>query len=286
MKADFQKISNQTDINSFVDFRVKANAFGFHWHYHPEIEICYVIKGSGHRMIGESIEDFSAGDLVLVGSNLPHCWITSDSFNESDEKMEVYVVQFDAEMVIKSDIVELRSIKTLLQLSKRGLKFNPGNSDKIIEGLMRLEQTNGLKKYLSLLSVLQLMCDRNLYSELCSSLYQPDLSKKHEKRITIVCDFIHQHYKEELSVDELAGIASMNTSSFCRFFKKALGKTVVTYITELRVSYACNQLINVDKTIYQIAFESGFNSIAHFNKQFKKLTGKTPKFYKKMALAI
>ena len=98
MKADFQKLSSKSQNKSFADFWVKVNAFGFHWHYHPEVEICYVKQGRGKRIIGESIEGFEDGDLVLVGSNIPHSWITDDEFNSSSKQIEVYVIQFDQEI--------------------------------------------------------------------------------------------------------------------------------------------------------------------------------------------
>ena len=280
MKPDFQKITKKTEDNSFIDFWVKADRFGFHWHYHPEVEICFVNQGSGHRIIGESVQDFSSGDLVLVGSNLPHCWVTDEAFNQLDAQMEVYVIQFDAHLFFNEN-VEFLQIQRVLEIATRGISFAIEQHPRLFELLKQVDASNGLQKYLALAHLLGEMCtiDGEL---LCSDLYKLDHSKKDEKRVLAVCNHIHDHFKEHITIDTLSGIAAMNPSSFCRFFKKTLGKTAVEYINELRISHACNQMLLTTAPIYQIAYESGFGSIAHFNKQFKKSTGKTPIAYRRL----
>lgn len=281
MKADFQKISSKSLENSFVDFWVSAKVFGFHWHYHPEIEICYVRQGRGKRIIGESIEDFESGDLVLVGSNVPHSWITDEQFNTSDKNMEVFVVQFD--MAVFQRFVgmpEFHRIEQLLLEATKGLYFKHANDTDVVEKLLKLSESRGMAKLLALLELLEAFCGHKNIVALNPSGYKMVHKKHQEDRILKVCNYIHEHYKNDLSVSELANLVAMNNASFCRFFKRTLGKTVVAYINELRISYVCNQIQNTKDPIYKIAYDTGFSSIAHFNKQFKRSTGRTPTEYR------
>ena len=115
---------------------------------------------------------------------------------------------------------------------------------------------------------------------LCSHGYRPDYNTNHETRILTVCNYIHDHYKDPMRIDDLAELVSMNSSAFCRFFKRTIGITVVEYVNELRIGYVKNQLQQSSLPIYKISFDAGFSSVAYFNRVFKKLTGKTPKQYR------
>jgi AraC-like DNA-binding protein len=280
MKANFQKLTSLNKKNSFADFSVRSDFFGFHWHYHPEIEICFIKIGRGHRLIGDSLEDFVSGDLVLIGSNISHCWITNDEFANSKEKIEAFVIQFKIETIVTNNLVEMQHLINLLEIAKQGVKFDVTKEKKLIPLLKQLKRKKGLHKYLTLIQLLDIMCSTKHKSLLCTKIYKPEHSEKYEKRILDVCNFIHNNFRDHLPINKLADITCMNPASFCRFFKKALGKTAVEYINELRISYACSQLQNVNIPIYQIAFDSGFSSLAHFNKIFKRVTKKTPKEYK------
>jgi len=281
MRADFQKLSSKSLENSFVDFWVSSNAFGFHWHYHPEIEICYVRQGRGKRIIGESIENFEDGDLVLVGSNVPHLWITDEEFNNSKKNMEVFVLQFDIKVLQRFwGMPEFYQVEQLLVESTKGLFFKNAKNTGLIDCLMKLSNTTGMQKFLGLLELLEAFCHHQTIVPLNPSGYKMVHKKHQEDRILKVCNYIHENYKGDITISELASLVAMNNASFCRFFKRTLGKTVVEYINELRISHVCNQIQNTRRPIYKIAYDTGFSSIAHFNKQFKRSTGRTPTEYR------
>ncbi len=283
MKADFQKLSSKSLENSFVDFWVSAKSFGFHWHYHPEVEICYVKQGRGKRIIGESIEDFEDGDLVVVGSNVPHSWISDEQFNESERNMEVFVVQFDLNVFNRfSGMPEFHGIEQLLAQSTKGLFFKGIRDTDLEAKLLELSKVKGITKLLALFELLDAFCEHETIIPLNSSGYKMVHKKHQEDRILKVCNYIHERYKDDLSISELAGLVAMNNASFCRFFKRTLGKTVVEYINDLRISHVCNQIQNTREPIYRIAYDTGFSSIAHFNKQFKRSTGRTPTQYRRL----
>ncbi len=280
MKADFQKITSSSYNQSFINFWVKENSFGFHWHYHPEVEICYVKKGSGKRIIGDNISDFIDGDLVLVGSELAHSWITSDSFNKSSTEIVVSVIQFQPSLISKFDeLSEFKAISDLLQLAKRGIYIqNP--SPEMLSLVYDIHEKEGLTKLLLLFNLLHLFSQHEDQLVLNDVEFNKDYKAHQEERIQKVCQYIHENYKERITISQLAELVYMESSSFCRFFKKTLGKTVVSYINDLRISYICNEIQSSSKPFYKLAYEAGFSSIAHFNKQFKLKVGMTPKAYK------
>ena len=279
MRLNFQQLESQSKIYSISDFWVKESMFGVHWHYHPEIEICYVKQGSGHRIIGNSVERFEANDLVLVGSNLPHCWISDDDFNESELDMQVYVIHFKQEL-FPSNINELQHLNTFLNRARHGIKFNITKHTQLLNLLQDIEIKNSLDKYLGLCSLLNAMTKHADIQILATSSYIPEQSKKIENRIGRVCKYIQENYKNGITLKELADIASMNPAAFSRFFKKNIGKSPINYLNEVRINMACTKLLNSKDPAYEIAIDTGFNSITHFNKLFKRYKGLSPLDYR------
>ncbi|BFP42579.1 AraC family transcriptional regulator [Flavobacteriaceae bacterium GF1] len=245
------------------------------------MEICYVKQGRGKRIIGESIEDFENNDLVLVGSNVPHSWITDEQFNISEKSVEVFVIQFGIEVFQRFEgMPEFYKIEQLLSQSGKGLFFRNPHTMGLVALLQHLSQAQGLDKLLKLMELLQAFTEHGDTVTLNPTSYKMVHKKHQEERILKVCNYIHEHYRQPISITELADIVAMNNASFCRFFKRILGKTVVEYINELRISHVCNQIQNTGEPIYRIAYDTGYSSIAYFNKQFKKSTGLTPTEYR------
>jgi AraC-like DNA-binding protein len=277
LKANYQKLPLDMRPDLFMDFWVRSDYFGFHWHYHPEIEICYVKNGFGQRLIGESIERFAKGDLAIVGSNLPHCWITDDVFNQSEEQMEIFVIQIDVKKLASLLAVhEFSKLKIFLEQAKSGFAFDVKEEIILFKTLKRFEETEGLTKTLVLFDLLDLMRKAQTKRQLCQNTYIPETGKLVEERILNVCQHIHEHYKDKIILETLANIANMNVAAFCRFFKKVIGKTAVEYINELRINAACSELIVSDKPINTIAYDNGFLSLSHFNKLFRLHNERTP----------
>lgn len=277
MKLGFQQLHTSSAQSSIAEFWVKEPKFGVHWHYHPEIEICYVKQGAGHRIVGDSVQRFEDGDLVLVGSNLPHCWITDANFNASEKLMEVYVVHFNKSIFL-NNLPEFDIIKSLIKHANQGISFN--KTDTIISQLLYLNETKGIHKFLGLCSLLTVMAESNKIEYLTSDNYLIENSKKNEQRITKACDFIQQHFKRSISLTELADLVNMNPTAFSRFFKQRIGKSPINYLNEIRIHMACTQLLTTSDKVYEIAYDCGFSSLTHFNKLFLKHNRMTPKQYR------
>lgn len=283
MKANYQKLPLDLRSELFMSFWVRSNLFGFHWHYHPEIEICYVKQGYGQRLVGESIERFEAGDFVVVGSNLPHCWISDEQFNQSSLQMEMYVIHIDIKKIAPLlSIHEFKNIHHFLEAARVGFSFDVETEPNLLKVLQSFEQKKGVYQSLELLHLLHQLSTSISKKQLCTSTYIPETGKQVEERILKICQYIHNHYKEKITLETLGRITNMNETAFCRFFKKVIGKTAMEYINELRINAASNELMISDKSINEIAYENGFSSLSHFNKLFKQYNQQTPSKYRKI----
>ena len=166
--------------------------------------------------------------------------------------------------------------------AQRGIFFDCKQVSELEQLLVNINKNDSASKFISLLSLLNIMSATEYKSMLSSSDYNMERSDKTEHRITKVCRFIQEHYKRNITLDELAKIASMNASSFSRFFKKNIGKSPMTYLNDVRIHMACTFLINTKHKIYEIAYDVGFQSVSHFNKLFLNFMGQTPKDYRRM----
>lgn len=282
MKPAYQQLSIDRGKESFLCFWVKSPKFGFHWHYHPEFEITYVVNGNGTRLIGDSSNEFDNQDLIFLGSNLPHTWITHDDFATHGKDMEVVVLQFGVEIIENraKEIAEFKHIDRLLKASGRGLNFPLATREAAGQILIEMSNTTGIRRYNLLLELLDLL-GRSTFEKLSSEYYAPNYSQTNENRIGKVFEHIHAHYHRSLSIAELAEIAAMNEAAFCRFFKKTTGKSAINYINELRIGKACNLLNDPNLAIADVSFQSGFNNITHFNRTFKKIKEVSPSSFKR-----
>ena len=173
-KPSLQPLKIRAD-ESFASYWVKANSFGFHWHYHPEIELCYIHKGAGTRMVGDSVRAFSEGDLVLVGSNLPHTWISHHYTNNNLDNMEVFVVQFLPEIIplIWLSLPEFRKVSSLMKEASQGIFFK--NIDTLKIKLLAVDNYSGIDKLLRLLELLDQLSLETDIEKLASHNYSPFL---------------------------------------------------------------------------------------------------------------
>lgn len=280
MKAQFEKISSSTN-SSFNAFIYEDENFDAPWHFHPEYELTYIVKGEGIRYVGNNVEKFENGDFVLVGSNLPHCWK-----NTIQNKGSVKSIVFQWNEAILGDNWieknEFQNIKNLLKKASKGVKFNLKNSKK-----MELELSEILTKspFEKLLRFIQLLEDLSAFKEvetLTSTGFTPSLNLKANNRIDKVYDFVQENYDKKIKLQEVSALVSMGDEAFCRFFKKSLNKSFFTFVNEYRINLACKMLIETNKQVSQIAYDCGYESLPFFYRQFQKFMGCSPLQFKKM----
>ncbi len=256
--------------------------FTYPWHFHSEFELLYVMDGFGTRFVADSIEDFTSGDLVLVGSNVPHFWRSDEVYLNGQGKLVKYTVIQFPEDFLKDEISkypEYHSIGELLKRSARGISFSNEMSKQMGRKILSITQKSGLDRILSLQKVLHELSNTGDYKLLAGELYQLENHIFENDRLTKVMHFLSTNYQRKIELDTVAEIANLHPSAFCRFFKEKTGKSLSEFISDMRISYACRLIIEGKMSVSQVGFESGFNNISNFNRTFKKHTGFTPTNY-------
>ncbi len=277
-----------------IDFSVQSTLrlkwgdipfFGYPWHYHNEHEIVYLLESTGTRFVADHIENFGPGDLVMLAGSLPHYWHSDEKYRKGDSDLFArrLVVQFPNDFM-KTQIntyAELAALKNLFKNSEKGIRFLPPQSDKIGRMLLQLPQLKGFKQLIRFLEILQHMAHNTNYKLLASDAYNSGQNAVTDQRLQKVIGYMISNFQNHISLDEMANLAGMQRTAFCRFFKDKTGRSFITYLNELRIGFACKLLIKGDMQILRICYETGFNSLSGFNRTFKRITGLNPKQYQK-----
>ena len=248
------------------------------WHYHPEIELVYVNGGSGKRQIGSHVSYYTDGDLILIGSNLPHCGFTDVLTGNKSES----VVQMKQDFLGNDffNIPEMRKIQSLFQIASGGVAFTGSTKKKIGEKIEIMEYQTDFQRLLSILNILNELGNSKEYQVLNAQGFSLQTEVKDNDRINIVFNYVKTNFKEEITLEEIADLVSMTVPSFCRYFKKITNKTFVQFVNECRLVHASKLLAEKPISITEVCFESGFNNFSHFNKSFKAFTGQNPSEYR------
>ncbi|MBI9058512.1 MAG: AraC family transcriptional regulator [Labilibaculum sp.] len=273
--------------SSFKVGKYRDSFFARPWHYHPEFELLLITKGYGTRMVGNHFEEFTEGDLVLLGANLPHAWISDPHFTKKDNEdtCESIYVQFRKSVFGTQfiDIPELQTVRTILQKAERGIKITGTQKEEIAADLLAMVNQKPIEQLLTLIRVLDKIQLSN-FEELASTNYaNREFSFKSDK-MREVHHYIMQNFKSEIDIKACAERLNMTPSSFCRFFKKQTNVTFSVYLNYMRINLAQKLICNTQMSIKEIGYECGYTSIVYFNQKFKQLTGKSPNELRKKVL--
>lgn len=288
MKATYEQL-NETAETSFLYRQFSIPQFNAPFHFHPEIELTLILKSSGRRFVGRQVSDFEAGDLVLLGENVPHCWLNTEGGNQLlPDAAQSIVIQF-LPKVISSDFSspELKPIFKLLQNSASGILIKGKTRDAIAEKMITHLEARPFKKLVALLDMLCTLVDAHDDLELIDttlSVITPSMS--HTEKIQKIYAYIIENYQNDIDLGTISAIAHLTPTAFCRYFKKITRKTLIDVVTEFRIKHACQLLNTTDKSVSDICFESGFGNISYFNKEFKKAIGHSPLNYRKLFYRI
>jgi AraC-like DNA-binding protein len=251
------------------------------WHYHPECEITYVNEGSGVLFIGDQVLNYKQDTLIMIGPNLPHEW-RSDSKENPDFHSQTFAVHFNKNFPGAEfyKIPEASAINQLLEHSVRGIKINDADTKKVVKAkLMQLLDAKGLERISLLLSIFNNIVSCEEIELLSSVIFVNSIDEGQNQRMNKIYKYVMDHFRDQISVEEIACDVHMTTTSFCRFFKQRTNKSFIQYVNDIRIGYACKLLLQEDFNISQIAYESGFENLSNFNKQFKKIKNLTPRQY-------
>lgn len=272
---------NQSDTSSFSvnQFSYLSNFPGL-WHYHPEYELTLILHGQGTRFVGDHLERFSAGDLVLIGKNLAHTW-RSDTVADNAGPSEALVIQFREDFLGEGffKVPEMVAIRSLLQKSARGMRITGKTQQTVAAAVKRVQLRTGGARLLELLSVLHLLSESEELIPLASEGYCDHSAGSDSERLNRVYAYIMNHFQKQVRLTDVAEMASMSPTAFSRYFTQRTRKSFSQFLIEKKVGYACKLLIGGNLSILQICYECGFQNVSSFNKQFKKITSLTPKQY-------
>ncbi|HLR31621.1 MAG TPA: AraC family transcriptional regulator [Fodinibius sp.] len=274
------------DKNSFL---VREHELGPHTskiHSHGNYELNFIKRGWGRRYVGDNISSFQAGDLVLMGPDLPHCWEVKGTYQENPPKC--IVIHFQEEF-LGSEFIntpELTPVLELLRDSSQGLHFKGPQIIDVRERLERMLKLDGLNSLIRLLEVFGLLLEFKEYTYLSTPGYIKQANQSDFNKINKIYEYIFVNFQEDLTLEEVAGLVNITPGAFCRYFKTKTGKTLFSFLKEVRIGYACKLLNVTNKTVTEICYESGYNTLAHFNTQFKEVKGTTPGKYRKRSKKV
>ena len=282
IKADLENIQFENKSFYYKVFDInnhKPNHKYQKWHYHPEIELVYVSNGEGKRQVGLHLSNYSDGDLVLIGSNVPHTGFT-EYFDQ--ERKEV-VIQFKPEFLGNSieSVFEFKKISKLLELSKQGLVFHGETKKNIGISMLGLQYETNFQQLLTLIRILESLASSDEFTILNKDDFSRSNSIIENERINKIFNYIKINYKDKVCLEEASNLICMTKPSFCRYFKKHTGKRFTEFLNEYRINNALKLLAQTEMDIKNICYECGFNNFSHFNRLFKKTLNLTPSEYRK-----
>lgn len=248
------------------------------WHYHPEMELTFVNGGSGKRQIGSHVSYFNDGDLMLIGSNLPHCGFTDKHTGNTSET----VIQMKLDFLGNDffDIPEMKNIQQLFKVAKNGISFHGATKAKIGNKMETMGYQTDFQRLLSILNILNELASTNEFEVLNAEGFTIQTEVSDNNRINIVFNHVRDHFTEPISLEEISELVSMTVPSFCRYFKKTTKKTFTQFVNEYRLVHASKLLAEQNMSITEVCFACGFNNFSHFNKSFKAFTGQNPSEYR------
>jgi AraC-like DNA-binding protein len=281
MKTQFIKITaNPGEL--LVAREVSEKKFSAPLHYHPELELTLILESSGKRFVGDSIENFEPGDLVLVGENTPHFWCNDNNVSEESYSLAI-VIQFNKSFLGENffKLTGAEHIDKLIKNSSRGICLTDQSTKALVkEKLLKILDLGTFEKTLLLLEILNIFAKSNVYY-LSSPGFKPYLQEIDCTRMNKVYNYVYNNINNEFEVSEIADLLNMSVSAFSHYFKKRTQKTFTQFINETRIGNARRLLIETDRSIAEIAYESGYSSLSNFNKQFNSLVKSSPKNFRK-----
>lgn len=271
-----QSFSVRQDVEPFVNSK---------WHYHQELELIYFNEGKGTQFVGDSIQPFNSGDLLLIGSQLPHYWKFDDCYFDGTvvRNPDVKVAHFSEALWgdFFLNLPENKLLKDVLEKARRGVKITGIHKQHVADLLTRMLKTDGIERIIMLMQALVEVAKCQDLQTLASVGFQRDLEQIEKDRINDIYEYTYANFRNKICLEEIAGVARISPNSFCRYFKSRTRKTYSQFLTEIKVGQACKLLIEAHLNLKQICYNSGFNNFASFHKCFKKITGKSPLCYQR-----
>ncbi len=251
------------------------------WHFHPEYELHLVTATSGTFFVGDHVGSFAPGQLVLVGPNLPHNWVSHVAPGEQVARRCV-VLQFSREFIegCIERFPELHAVERLLAASACGVEFAPDVAAAAGPILRQLLDAQGARRVTLFFGLLDLLSPCADIARLASAGYRTDVTSYMNTEINHALATIGRNLDGDLREADLARSVGFSASKFSRSFRRHTGMTFVRYVNRLRIERACRMLLDDELSITEICFRTGFNNLSNFNRQFLEQRGIPPSRYR------
>ena len=247
-------------------------------HQHEEIQISYIVQGSGSLILGDSINYYKSNDILVIGENIPHVF-RSDSTVTS--KSIMYTLFFTRNSFGKEffNISDLHELNQFFKDSIHGLKLL-SHQKEVIQHFTKMKNKNRIERIASLLNILNLIIQAEK-EQLSSFVYRKKYTDAEGKRMNEVFQYAMDHFNEAITLETISEKANMSKNAFCRYFKNRTNKTFFQFLIEIRIENACKMLYKEKELPVALISElCGFQNIANFNRKFKELKQMTPTQYK------
>jgi AraC-like DNA-binding protein len=282
MKPFFQKLA-ALPTESVIFFDEERPHFTVPWHFHPEIEILFVVKSSGTSYVGDGIHRFTEGEISIIGENVPHWWKSDPKYLEGKDTsgIKVLIIQFNKEIFQPHfiNLPEMKAVKEFLEKSQRGIQFLCKSRKMLGEQITRIFQLTGIARITELIMLLEMMANTKDYKYHASIGYSKTINTYDFYRFNKIHEHIILNFNKPIKLEDVASTVNISPTAFCRYFKKHTGKTFLSFLNEMRIGHACKLMVEGKIPISIASLESGFNNLSHFNDQFKRVMKLTPTEY-------
>lgn len=275
MKASLEKITVAPE-QSFLAFEYEAAAFDAPWHFHPEFELTHIKSSSGIRYVGNHLADFKAGDLVLLGANLPHCW---RNVSAEGGQANSLVIQWGGSFLGSQP--EFKAIRKMLAMADRGIQFPETIAERVGNQMAAIIDAPPLDAYLLLIRLLDELARSEDHNLLADRAFSYDGSSRTGDRLQRIQQFVNDHYQRKITLAEVAARVNLSEQSFSRFFSQAMGRPFFRFLNEYRINMACRLLLETDANVSNVGYDCGYDTLPFFYREFGRLKGCTPGQFRK-----
>ncbi len=252
-------------------------------HFHEDCQLTYILEGEGQIFIGETISEFTKGDVILIGKNIPHVLRNSDNYyNNPNLHARALSVFFshDTLTAIFNMLPEANALQKLLTYSTHGIKLNGKIAQEVYKGLKRMLNLKKFDCFLEFIGILNMISKAHNLSLISKTSIPLHSVSEYNKKITTVFEYVLANFHEKITLNEISTLVNMSPTTFCRFFKQRTLKTFSNFLIEIRIGNACKMLIEGEYNTTQCCFYNGYNNVSNFHRQFRNVTGMTPSEYK------
>lgn len=257
-----------------------------HLHRHREVQIEWVVEGSGILIAGNYMQRFEAGEVYIIGANQSHIFKNDEAYFNPEEKKQVHSVSifFDPYPLSQNilSLPEMTNIRKFVDGLHNGFQIPEAAGEAIKKAIVEVKQNKESQRVAAFISLMHLFSITRDMKPLATNNSEQIISEVEGIRMDQIFQYLVSNYKKHISLTEISEVANLTPQAFCRYFKKHTDKTFVSFLNEVRVNEACKIILSGRFDSFStISYETGFDNVTNFNRVFKKTIGKSPGEYYK-----